>query len=88
MRFFEDGAVAEHPAETYDQAVGGAIRRLFPGADLKQTSERSREVPDFVFRYKNQEILVETKWRFDPVSHFRGARFQCCLIVCGMTLGF
>jgi hypothetical protein len=67
------GAVPEHPAEVYDQAVMAAIDRLLPGAEIIQQGTRSRAVPDIMVRYRGSEVLVETKWRSDPAQPFGGS---------------
>ncbi|TVZ02316.1 hypothetical protein EAS64_26250 [Trebonia kvetii] len=67
------GTVPEHPAQAYDRAVQAAISRLLPGADIIRQQRRSREVADFVVRYKSSELFVETKWRSDPAQQFGGS---------------
>lgn len=73
------GSVPEHPAEIYDQAVSSAIRRLFPGAELRKSSDRSRSIADFTLKYRNKEVLVETKWRSIPNSPFGGSTLPALL---------
>jgi hypothetical protein len=53
--------------------VRAAIGRLLPGAKIIRQHGRSREVADFVVRYKGSELLVETKWRSDPAQQFGGS---------------
>ena len=70
------GTVPEHPAQAYDRAVGAAINRMLPGADTVRQQRRSREVADFVVRYRGSELFVETKkWRSDPAQQFGGSTF-------------
>jgi hypothetical protein len=70
------GTVPEHPAQSYDRAVRDAISRLLPGAEIIRQQRRSREVADFVVRYKSSELFVETKWRSDPAQQFGGSTLQ------------
>jgi len=67
------GTVPEHPAQAYDRAVKAAINRMLPGADTLRQQRRSREVADFVVRYRGSELYVETKWRSDPAQQFGGS---------------
>jgi hypothetical protein len=73
------GSVPKHPAEVYDQAVSNAIHRLFPSAELKKSSGRSNQIPDFTLKYRNKEILVETKWRSVPSRPFGGSTLPALL---------
>jgi len=67
------GTVPEHPAQIYDRAMRAAISRLLPGAEITRQQRRSREVADFVVRYRGSELFVETKWRSDPAQQFGGS---------------
>jgi hypothetical protein len=52
------GTVPEPPAQTYDRTVRAAICRLPPGAEVIRQEQRSREVADFVIRYRGNELLL------------------------------
>jgi hypothetical protein len=67
------GAVPEHPAALYDRAVASAISRILPGAEVIEQETRNRDFPDFLVRYHNAQVYVETKWRSDPSRPLAGS---------------
>jgi len=75
----QTGTVPEHPAQAYDRAVGAAIGRLLPSAEVIRQQWRSREVADFVVRYQGSELFIETKWRSDPAQEFGGSTLQALI---------
>ncbi len=66
------GSVPEHPAETYDRAVEAALRRIVPGADIKRSRSPRLDIADFTVVGKGWRLEVETKWRSDPATSYRG----------------
>ncbi len=66
------GAVAEHPAETYDRAVEAALRRIVPDAEITRSRSPRYEIPDFTVRGDGWTLALETKWRSDPAASYRG----------------
>jgi hypothetical protein len=68
----QTGTVPEHPAEIYDRDVHAAISRLLPDAAITPQG-RSRDVADFVVRYRGRTVHVETKWRSDREKPFGGS---------------
>jgi hypothetical protein len=67
------GTVPEHPAALYDGAIAAAISRVLPGAEVIEQETRSRDLPDFLIRYHNTQVYVETKWRSDPSRPLAGS---------------
>jgi hypothetical protein len=67
------GTVPAHPAENYDQAVAAAIRRVLPPAEVTRHGILSPDTPDFLVRYGQARLLVETKWRQDTARPFAGS---------------
>jgi hypothetical protein len=67
------GIVPKHPAQVYDDEVMAAIGRLLPRADVIRHEARNRAIADFIVRYRDSTLFVETKWRADPSQPFAGS---------------
>lgn len=59
-------------AATYDDHVAAAIARLRPDLDLRDEERRSAFRPDFCLLSGQDRLWVETKWRSDRSTPFRG----------------
>jgi hypothetical protein len=72
----ETGNVPEHPAARYDRKVAAAIASVLPDATVIRETVRNRQIADFSVRWGNDQLLVETKWRANPMQPFRGGTLE------------
>jgi hypothetical protein len=70
------GSVPEHPAETYDRAVEAALRRIVPGAEIKRSRSPRLDIADFTVVGNKWRLEVETKWRTDAATSYRGTTLE------------
>lgn len=77
------GKAPEHPAVAYDVDVEAALRRMLPSARITRATHRSDRVADFVLEVGQSRLNIETKWRRDPTTPFRGTTMPVLLAELG-----
>lgn len=70
------GLVPTAGPESYDHQVAGALSRCFPEARLVRERYRSDARYDFLLKFEDGDVWVETKFVKPPSNTFRGSRMR------------